>query len=306
MLIKKVTLRISQNVPLNYFLIAYTFCTELVGIMSIVKIIPETLLAFTPKLKADLKQSMDREFDSFLLYLELCSCMIKSKFSMRVVFNYIQTVYDKDVDEEVNSRFPPKHRSVIDEKYSKARTKFRKSLNQTASDKLNKMCNKILAFLKAIKGNTLDRNQEYKMLQSIVDSERKETLEAWITSLPSNEWFKELLKPEAFATEMVFVEANYDRNDVKSKRDQVIRAVKDLSVSNVEDLTEEDVDKVVKQYSFKGKQKTQNKWSSLQKQKTIELVAVYKSYAKEAESTSGAVSSSVQSHPPAESMVELI
>jgi len=277
--------------------------------MSIVKIIPDTLLAFSPKLKADLKLNVEREFDSFLLYLDLCSCMIENKLSMRLVFNYIQNVYDNEVNEIVDSRYPPKHRSVIDKSYSKARTKFLKSQNQSASEKMNKMCNKILAFLKAIKRNAIVHNQEYKMLQSIDDSERKKTLEAWITSLPSNEWFQELLKPEAFATEKVFLEANYDRNYVKTVSDQVIRAVKDLSVSNVEDLTEKDVDEVVKRNSSKRKQK---KMSSIQKQKTIDLVAVNKlyaeavsadSYAKEAESMSGAVSSSVQSHPPAESMI---
>ena len=222
---------------------------------------------------------------------------------MRVVFNYIENVYDNDVNETVNLKYPPKPRSVKDIPYSLARTKFLKSRNKSASNRLNKMCNKILAFLKDIKGNTIVYNQEFRMLQSIVDSDRKETVEAWISSLPSDEWFQELLKPEALATEKVFLETIYDRNSMKSVSDQVIRAVKDLSVSNVVDLTVDDVDVVVNRYP---RQRNQKPLSSIQKQKMIDLVAVYKlemiDLVPPAESTSGAVSS-VQSHSTAESMI---
>ena len=74
--------------------------------MSIVKIIPDTLLAFSPKLKADLKLNEEREFESFLLYLDLCSCMFTNKHSMREVLSLILNVNDDHVKELVNSTYP--------------------------------------------------------------------------------------------------------------------------------------------------------------------------------------------------------
>ena len=75
--------------------------------MSIVKVIPETLSAFSPKLRADLKLNVEKEFESFLLYLDLCSCMIKNKHSMREVFNFLQKVNDDHVKELVDTTYLP-------------------------------------------------------------------------------------------------------------------------------------------------------------------------------------------------------
>ena len=79
--------------------------------MSIVKIIPDTLLAFSPKLNADLKLNEEREFESFLLYLDLCSCMFTNKHSMRDVLNLILKVNDEHVNEIVDENFPLIQRS---------------------------------------------------------------------------------------------------------------------------------------------------------------------------------------------------
>jgi len=240
--------------------------------MSIVKVIPETLSAFSSKLRADLKLNVEKEFESFLLYLDLCSCMIKNKHSMREVFNFLQKVNDDHVKELVDTTYPLKVFSERSTEDAKARTKFRRSSNQSASDKMNKMCNKILAFLKAINENTIEYNPEYKQLQSIDDAERKEALEKWIQSLPLNEWFQELLKSEALADETLFLAVIHCRNNVKDVPNQVIYAVQALSKRHVVDLTEQDVDEVIKLKRFKEKP-----LSSIQKQKTIDLVAVYKS-----------------------------
>jgi len=79
--------------------------------MSIVKVIPETLSAFSPKLRADLKLNVEKEFESFLLYLDLCSCMFTNKHSMREVLNLILKVNDDHVKEIVNTTYPLKQRS---------------------------------------------------------------------------------------------------------------------------------------------------------------------------------------------------
>ena len=70
--------------------------------MSIVKNIPEALLAFSPKLRADLKLNVESEFESFLLYLDLCSCMFTNKHSMRQVLYLIVQVNDEHVKELVD------------------------------------------------------------------------------------------------------------------------------------------------------------------------------------------------------------
>jgi hypothetical protein len=191
---------------------------------------------------------------------------------MREVFNFLQKVNDDHVKELVDTTYPLKVFSERSTEDAKARTKFRRSSNQSASDKMNKMCNKILAFLKAINENTIEYNPEYKQLQSIDDAERKEALEKWIQSLPLNEWFQELLKSEALADETLFLAVIHCRNNVKDVPNQVIYAVQALSKRHVVDLTEQDVDEVIKLKRFKEKP-----LSSIQKQKTIDLVAVYKS-----------------------------
>ena len=67
--------------------------------MSIVKIIPEALLAFSPKLRADLKLKEESDFESFLLNLDLCSCMFTNKHSMRQVLYLIVELSDEHVKE---------------------------------------------------------------------------------------------------------------------------------------------------------------------------------------------------------------
>ena len=123
--------------------------------MSIVKIIPDTLLAFSPKLKADLKLNEEREFESFLLYLDLYSCMFTNKHSMRDVLNLILKVNDEHVNEIVDFHYPLKQRSEKSTECSEARTIFLKNSKQLADDRMNKMCNKILDFLADIKKNTI-------------------------------------------------------------------------------------------------------------------------------------------------------
>jgi hypothetical protein len=163
--------------------------------MSIVKAIPETLSAFSPKLRADLKLNVEKEFESFLLYLDLCSCMFTNKHSMREVLNLILKVNDEHVKEIVNTTFPLKQRSEKSKEYSDARTDFMRNSNLAAADRMNKMCNKILDFLADIKMKTIVYNPEYILLQPSTNAQiaqRKETLEAWIRDLPKDEGFQEL------------------------------------------------------------------------------------------------------------------
>ena len=128
--------------------------------MSIVKVIPDTLLAFSPKLRADLNLNAEKDFDSFLLYLDLCSCMIKNKLALRDLLNLILKENYDHVKELVNKKYPLKVSSERSVEYSKARKNFQKKSNQSASENINTMCNKILAFLIAIKENTIDYNPE--------------------------------------------------------------------------------------------------------------------------------------------------
>ena len=172
--------------------------------MSIVKRIPETLLAFSPKLKADLKLNVEQEFKSFLLYLDLCSCMFTNKYSMRQVLYFILEVNDEHVKELVNSTYPILMSTEKTTEYSEARNTFRKNSNLAAADRMNKICNKILDFLADIKRNTIVYNPEYILLQLSTNAQiaqRKETLEAWIRNLPSDEGFQELLDPKALRAE---------------------------------------------------------------------------------------------------------
>ena len=148
--------------------------------MSIVKNIPETLSAFSPKLRADLKLNVEKEFESFLLYLGLCSCMFTNKHSMREVLNLILKVNDDHVKELVNSTYPILMSTEKNKEYSEARNTFNKNSNQSAADRMNKMCNKILDFRFDINMKTIVYNPEYILLQSSTNAQiaqRKETLE---------------------------------------------------------------------------------------------------------------------------------
>jgi hypothetical protein len=243
--------------------------------MSIVKAIPETLSAFSPKLRADLKLNVEKEFESFLLYLDLCSCMFTNKHSMREVLNLILKVNDDHVKELVNSTYPILMSSEKSTEYSEARNNFNKNSNQSAADRMNKTCNKILDFLSDINRKTIVYNPEYILLQSSTNAQiaqRKETLEAWIRDLPKDEGFQELLEPKALRAEKLFLDVIHYRNGVKDVCDQVIHVVEALSERNdVVDLTEDDVDEVLQESDFVPS------LNENQKKRTLALVVKYKS-----------------------------
>ena len=115
---------------------------------------------------------------------------------------------------------------------------------------MNKMCNKILDFLADIKMNTIVHNPEYILLQLSTNAQRKETLEAWIRDLPSDEGFQELLNPKALRAEKLFLDVIHYRNGMKEVWDQVIHVVETLSERNVVDLTADDVDEVLEESDF--------------------------------------------------------
>ena len=192
---------------------------------------------------------------------------------MRQVLYLIVQVNDAHVKELVDSKYPILMSSEKNKEYSDARYKFNKNSNQTAADNMHRMCTKILDFLADIKKNTIVHNPEYILLQLSTNAQivqRKETIEAWIRDLPSDEGFNDLLKPEALRAEKLFLEVIHYRNGVKEVYDQVIHVVEALSERNVIDLTEDDVDEVLEGSEY------QNTLKENQKERTLALVAKYK------------------------------
>ena len=198
----------------------------------------EKLVTLTNRLEDNLNKQEESASESFLIYLEFCAYMFENKGSIREVFNLIKKIKDSHALAQINKIYP--------DKKNPGREKALKLKRQEVSDKMTLAGKEILQFLIDINENRITQNVHYRVLQLSLNEDQKDSLSAWITELPNDLVFQNVINPRKICEERLFLTVSHSRNNFRKISEEAVDTILNLSQTHKNsgaDVTMEDINK---------------------------------------------------------------
>ena len=198
----------------------------------------EKLVTLTNRLEDNLNKQEESASESFLIYLEFCAYMFENKGSIREVFNLIKKIKDSHALAQINKIYP--------DKKNPGREKALKLKRQEVSDKMTLAGKEILQFLIDINENRITQNVHYRVLQLSLNEDQKDSLSAWITELPNDLVFQNVINPRKICEERLFLTVSHSRNNFRTISEEAVDTILNLSQTHKNsgaDVTMEDINK---------------------------------------------------------------
>ena len=198
----------------------------------------EKLLTLTNRLEDNLNKQEESAIESFIIYLEFCAFIFENKGSIREVFNLIKKIKDSHALAQINKIYP--------DKKDPDREKALKLKRQEVSDKMTLAGKKILQFLIDINDNRITQNADYRVLQLSLTEEQKDSLSTWITELPNDLVFQNVIDPRRICEERLFLTVTHSRNNFRTISVEAVDTILNLSQTHKNsgaDMTIEDINK---------------------------------------------------------------
>ena len=117
---------------------------------------------------------------------------------------------------------------------------------QEVSDKMTLAGKEILQFLIDINENRITQNVHYRVLQLSLNEDQKDSLSAWITELPNDLVFQNVINPRKICEERLFLTVSHSRNNFRTISEEAVDTILNLSQTHKNsgaDVTMEDINK---------------------------------------------------------------